>query len=116
MSKKIAGPEIERLIQLLARLPGLGPRSARKAALTLIKRRADLMQPLAQAMGDVARVIVECARSFRRFDTRFHRRRYRCVVHAKHLSRRTCRIGDAYHDRPVSITAMRADRGCDSTP
>ena len=62
MSKKIAGPEIERLIQLLARLPGLGPRSARKAALTLIKRRADLMQPLAQAMSDVARVIVECAR------------------------------------------------------
>ena len=62
MSKKIAGPEIERLIQLLARLPGLGPRSARKAALALIKRRADLMQPLAQAMSDVARVIVECAR------------------------------------------------------
>ncbi len=41
--KKIAGAEIERLIQLLARLPGLGPRSARKAALTLLKRRQDLI-------------------------------------------------------------------------
>jgi recombination protein RecR len=62
MAKKTAGPEIERLIQLLARLPGLGPRSARKAALTLIKRRVDLMAPLAQAMADVAAVIVECGR------------------------------------------------------
>ena len=39
MSRNAAGPEIERLIQLLARLPGLGSRSARKAALSLIKRR-----------------------------------------------------------------------------
>jgi len=38
MSRKIAGPEIERLVQLLARLPGLGPRSARKAVLALLKR------------------------------------------------------------------------------
>ena len=37
MSKKSAGSEIERLVQLLARLPGLGHRSARKAALTLLK-------------------------------------------------------------------------------
>ncbi|MEQ8823504.1 MAG: recombination mediator RecR [Filomicrobium sp.] len=50
MAKNIAGPEIERLIKLLARLPGLGPRSARKAALTLIKRRDDLMLPLADAL------------------------------------------------------------------
>jgi recombination protein RecR len=62
MSKKVVGPEIERLIQLLARLPGLGPRSARKAALGLIKRRVDLMEPLARAMSDVARTIVSCAR------------------------------------------------------
>ncbi len=60
MSKKTAGPEIERLIQLLARLPGLGPRSARKAALTLIKRRAELLVPLADAMAQAAARIIEC--------------------------------------------------------
>src|SRR6202035_2754157 len=47
MPPAIAGPEIERLIQLLARLPGLGPRSARRAALFLIKKRELLMAPLA---------------------------------------------------------------------
>ena len=46
----VAGPEIERLIQLLARLPGLGPRSARRAALHLIKKREPLMAPLASAL------------------------------------------------------------------
>jgi len=46
----VAGPEIERLIQLLARLPGLGPRSARRAALHLIKKRDALMTPLAAAL------------------------------------------------------------------
>jgi recombination protein RecR len=50
MPKAIAGPEIERLIQLLARLPGLGPRSARRAALHLIKKREPLMAPLASAL------------------------------------------------------------------
>ena len=46
-----AGPEIERLIQLLARLPGLGPRSARRAALFLIKKRELLMAPLASGLA-----------------------------------------------------------------
>jgi recombination protein RecR len=50
MPKAVAGPEIERLIQLLARLPGLGPRSARRAALYLIKKREQLMAPLASAV------------------------------------------------------------------
>ncbi|RCL02843.1 MAG: recombination protein RecR [Candidatus Tokpelaia sp. JSC188] len=50
MSKYVAGPEIERLIQLLARVPGLGPRSARRAALQLIKKKETLLQPLSQAM------------------------------------------------------------------
>ena len=50
MRAAVAGPEIERLIQLLARLPGLGPRSARRAALALIKKREQLMAPLAAAM------------------------------------------------------------------
>ncbi|MGB0553047.1 MAG: recombination mediator RecR [Alphaproteobacteria bacterium] len=52
--------EIDRLIQLLARLPGLGPRSARRAVLHLIKRRESLMQPLAQALGDAAEAILVC--------------------------------------------------------
>ena len=60
MSRKTAGTEIERLIGLLARLPGLGHRSARKAALTLLKRRADLLEPLAAALTDAAQKIVEC--------------------------------------------------------
>jgi recombination protein RecR len=50
MAERIAGPEIEKLIQLLARLPGLGPRSARRAALHLIRRREELLHPLADAM------------------------------------------------------------------
>ena len=60
MAKKTAGPEIERLIQLLSRLPGLGPRSGRKAALALLKRRQDLLVPLAQAMNNAADKLVEC--------------------------------------------------------
>jgi recombination protein RecR len=60
MSKNTAGPEIERLIQLLSRLPGLGPRSGRKAALALLKRRQDLLVPLAQAMTNAADKLMEC--------------------------------------------------------
>jgi recombination protein RecR len=50
MASTVAGPEIERLVQLLARLPGLGPRSARRAALHLIKKREELLGPLGEAM------------------------------------------------------------------
>jgi recombination protein RecR len=60
MAKAVAGPEIERLIQLLARLPGLGPRSARRAALHLIKKREPLMAPLASALQAVLERIVIC--------------------------------------------------------
>lgn len=60
MAKKVAGPEIERLIQVLARLPGLGPRSARKAALALIKRRQDVLVPLADALRAAADRLAEC--------------------------------------------------------
>jgi recombination protein RecR len=60
MARKAAGPEIENLIALLARLPGLGPRSARRAALHLIKKRQQLMQPLAQALAEAAERIVIC--------------------------------------------------------
>jgi len=55
-----AGPEIERLIQLLARLPGLGPRSARRAALFLIKKRELLMAPLAAALQTAIEKISIC--------------------------------------------------------
>ena len=52
--------EIERLIQLLSRLPGFGPRSARRAVLHLIKRRETVMQPLVQALSDAADAILVC--------------------------------------------------------
>jgi recombination protein RecR len=51
---------IEALIDLMARLPGLGPRSARRAALVLLKKRAQLMAPLAQAMAEVALSAKDC--------------------------------------------------------
>jgi recombination protein RecR len=60
MPKAVAGPEIERLIQLLARLPGLGPRSARRAALHLIKKREQLMAPLATAVATAMDKIQIC--------------------------------------------------------
>jgi recombination protein RecR len=60
MPKSTAGPEIERLIQLLARLPGLGPRSARRAALHLIKKREPLMTPLAAALQTAIEKVVVC--------------------------------------------------------
>jgi recombination protein RecR len=60
MPKAVAGPEIERLIQLLARLPGLGPRSARRAALHLIKKREQLMAPLTDALETAQNSIVIC--------------------------------------------------------
>jgi recombination protein RecR len=60
MPQAVAGPEIERLIQLLARMPGLGPRSARRAALQLIKKRDTLLGPLAEAMRIAAERIVVC--------------------------------------------------------
>jgi recombination protein RecR len=52
--------EIDQLIQLLAKLPGLGPRSARRAALHLVKRREALMAPLAQALAAVAERVRPC--------------------------------------------------------
>ncbi|MEO1677643.1 MAG: recombination mediator RecR [Pseudomonadota bacterium] len=52
--------ELETLIDLMARLPGLGPRSARRAVLTLIQKRGRLMVPLAEAMAEVARTVTTC--------------------------------------------------------
>ncbi|TWG90838.1 DNA replication and repair protein RecR [Mesorhizobium sp. J18] len=60
-SKRIAGPEIERLIQLLAKVPGLGPRSARRAALHLIKKKEQLFVPLAGAMVEAVDKVRVCS-------------------------------------------------------
>jgi recombination protein RecR len=53
--------DIDRLVQLLAKLPGLGPRSARRAALFLLKRREVLMEPLAAALAETAQRISACS-------------------------------------------------------
>ena len=55
-----SGPEIEQLIQLLARLPGLGPRSARRAVLQLIKKKDQLMIPLAAALDRAVDAVKVC--------------------------------------------------------
>ena len=57
----MAGAEIEQLIQLLAKLPGLGPRSARRAALQLLKRKDTLLDPLARAMAAAAERVRACS-------------------------------------------------------
>ncbi|WP_137129598.1 recombination mediator RecR [Rhizobium sp. FY34] len=62
MAKRVTGPEIEKLIQLLAKVPGLGPRSARRAALHLIKKREQLMGPLATAIGEAYDKVKVCSR------------------------------------------------------
>ena len=57
-----APPDIETLIDLMARLPGLGPRSARRAVLMLLKRRGAVMAPLAAVMAEVAVNARDCVR------------------------------------------------------
>ena len=56
-----ASPEIERLLALLARLPGLGPRSARRAALALLKRREQLLDPLTLALAEAGARVRPCS-------------------------------------------------------
>ena len=56
-----AGPELERLIALMAKLPGLGPRSARRAVLAMVRRRTVLLEPLAEALVAVAEAVRECS-------------------------------------------------------
>jgi len=54
------GHQVERLIDMMARLPGLGPRSARRAVLTMIRKKSNVMEPLARAMVDVVQNVREC--------------------------------------------------------
>ncbi len=56
-----AGPELDRLISLLAKLPGLGPRSAKRAALYLLRKRQGVMEPLAAALTQAAEKVVTCS-------------------------------------------------------
>lgn len=60
MVKSLASPEIDQLIQLLAKLPGLGPRSARRATLELLKRKESHLAPLAAAMTRAAEAVSTC--------------------------------------------------------
>ena len=61
MNSNRSGEEIQRLIDLLAKLPGLGPRSGRRVALALIRKRETLLEPLAKAMAEVAETVTECS-------------------------------------------------------
>ena len=61
MARNVTGPEIEQLIKLISKLPGLGPRSARRAALHLIKKKDQVMVPLASALNEAIEKIVECS-------------------------------------------------------
>jgi recombination protein RecR len=58
----MGGPEIEKLIGLLARLPGMGPRSARRAALKMLQQPDARMLPLAAALAEAARAVKSCSR------------------------------------------------------
>ena len=58
----MGGSELDRLIHLLARLPGLGPRSARRSVLELMKKRDQLLAPLVEALRDAAEKVIICAR------------------------------------------------------
>jgi len=60
MAGALSGPEIERLVQLLSRLPGLGPRSARRAVLFLLKKKEALLVPLTAALEEAGRKIQSC--------------------------------------------------------
>lgn len=54
------GPELQRLIDLLSKMPGLGPRSAKRAALYLLKKRDPVMRPLAYAIAEAAEKVKAC--------------------------------------------------------
>jgi recombination protein RecR len=56
-----ASPEIEKLIEMLGKVPGLGPRSARRAALQLLKKRDQIMRPLAEALSEAAERVGSCS-------------------------------------------------------
>ena len=60
MTNRVAGPEILKMIEMIGKLPGLGPRSARRVALHLLKRQDTLLMPLADALAEAASKLQEC--------------------------------------------------------
>lgn len=68
MTNRVAGPEILKMIELIAKLPGIGPRSARRVALHLLKRQDTLLMPLADALAEAASKLENC-RTCGNFDT-----------------------------------------------
>lgn len=60
MTNRVAGPEILKMIEMIARLPGIGPRSARRVALHLLKRQDTLLMPLADALAEAASKLESC--------------------------------------------------------
>ena len=60
MAHRSIGPEITRLIEMMSKLPGMGPRSARRAALHLLKKPDQLLAPMSRAMADAAEKVSEC--------------------------------------------------------
>lgn len=68
MTNRVAGPEILKMIELIAKLPGIGPRSARRVALHLLKRQDTLLIPLADALAEAASKLENC-RTCGNFDT-----------------------------------------------
>lgn len=61
MSRSLIGPELQRVMELIGKLPGLGPRSARRVALHLLKRPDTLLMPLSEALAEAARKITRCS-------------------------------------------------------
>ncbi|MGF1543337.1 MAG: recombination mediator RecR [Parvularculaceae bacterium] len=61
MSAANLGPELQRVIDLLAKLPGFGPRSAKRAALYLMRKREPVMKPLADALAEAAEKVTACS-------------------------------------------------------
>lgn len=68
MTERVAGPEILKMIEMIGKLPGLGPRSARRVALHLLKRQEQLMMPLADALA-IAASKIELCKTCGNFDT-----------------------------------------------
>ena len=60
MTNRVAGPEILKMIEMIGKLPGLGPRSARRVALHLLKRQDTLLMPLADALAEAASKLEAC--------------------------------------------------------
>ena len=114
MAQSVAGPEIERLIQLLARLPGSGPRSARRAALHLIKKRETLLDAVerrhARRQRAHRRVLV--LRQRRHAGSLHHLPRRQRAIRRSSSWSRTCRISGRWSAPARSTRAITCSAAC----